>query len=339
MQRERGVDVLRAIGIMVMIIDHIGMGWEFYKWSHAFHMPLFFIISGYFFSEEKCRNNLKGYLYRKAKKLWVPYFVFALGSYFVWAVLKHDRPILEPLYNIFWYNSEGIPIATAVWFLPCLFFVEVMFCFCVRITKGSRSGCAVAVLLIAFAGFVLKSLPEIRSSIPYSILPGMVCLPFFLVGHLLRSCDHLKKTMDEFPSGCCVILLLVGIVPIFWNDAVNIRFVKTGNALLFYCNAIYTTLLLWILSRKIQNWGRLADRLAAVGKNSIVYLCVNQMAITGCEMIACLVHIDTGTLFYRITCFAIVMAVLRVVTWLLVSTPLCILIGGTYGYQNSGIDS
>lgn len=135
MERERDIDFLRAIGIIFMIIDHIGIGEAFYKWSHAFHMPLFFIVSGYFFSEEKCISNLKGYLCRKAKKLWIPYFVFALGCYFIWAFLKHDRPIFEPLYNIFWYSSEGIPISTAVWFLPCLFFVEVMYCFCVRISK------------------------------------------------------------------------------------------------------------------------------------------------------------------------------------------------------------
>lgn len=31
MKRERDIDFLRAIGIMVMIIDHIGIGWGFYK--------------------------------------------------------------------------------------------------------------------------------------------------------------------------------------------------------------------------------------------------------------------------------------------------------------------
>lgn len=342
MKRERDIDILRAIGIMVMIIDHIRMGGGFYKWSHAFHMPLFFLVSGYFFSEEKCRNNLKDYLWRKAKKLWVPYFVFALGSYFIWVILKHDRPVLEPLYNIFWYNSEGIPIATAVWFLPCLFFVEAMFCFCVRIVKESWRSCAVAVLVITAVGLVLKNLPEIRTSIPYSILPGMVCLPFFLAGYLLRSCSHLKETMDRLHPATVGILLLLSIVLIFLNSSVNIRFAKTGNVFLFYFNAAYTTLLLWALSRKLHKWGesrKTVDRIAAIGKNSMVYLCMNQMAITGCEIAASLVHFSTETVLYKLVCFIAVMTILGIAAHVFTSTPLCVLLGEKYECKNSCINA
>ena len=160
-----------------------------------------------FLLRRKCLSNLKAYLCGKAKKLWIPYFIFALGGYFIWAVLKHDRPIFEPLYNIFWYSSEGIPIATAVWFLPSHFFVEMMYCLCVRIAKGNRFSCAAAALVIATVGFVLKTVPEIRTYVPFAILLGMICLPFFLVGHMLRKCDRLKEVMDRFhPAAvffCC----------------------------------------------------------------------------------------------------------------------------------------
>lgn len=301
-------------------------------------MPLFFIVSGYFFSEEKCMGNLKDYLWGKVKKLWIPYFVFALGGYFIWAILKHDRPVFEPLYNIFWYSSEGIPIATAVWFLPCLFFVEMMYCLCVRITKGNRLGCAAAALVIATAGFVLKTVPEIRTCVPFAILPGMICLPFFLVGHMLRRCGRLKEMMDRLHPAVAGILLLLSIAPIFLNSSVNIRFAKTGNAFLFYFNAVCTTLLLWMVSRKLDHWvgeRKISTRLAAIGKNSIVYLCMNQMAITGCEIAAGLCQLSTETALYKVLCFIVVMTILGIAARVFIETPLCVLVGGKYEHKNT----
>ena len=338
MKRKRDIDFLRAVGIIVMIIDHIGIGEGVYKWSHAFHMPLFFIVSGYFFSEEKCMGNLKDYLQGKAKKLWIPYFVFALGSYFIWVILKHDRPVFEPLYKIFWYSSEGIPIATAVWFLPCLFFVEMMYCLCVRIAKEKRWGCAAAVLVIATAGFVLRTVPEIRTYIPFAILPGMICLPFFLIGHRFRGCERLKPMMDRLHPEAAGILLLLSIAPIFLNSSVNIRFAKTGNEFLFYFNAVCTTLLLWTVSRKLDYWvgeRKISTWLASIGKNSIVYLCMNQMAITGCEIVAGSCHISTETALYKVLCFIVVMTILGIAVQVFTKTPLCVLVGGKYEHKNT----
>ena len=164
-------------------------------------MPLFFIVSGYFFSEIKCKNNPKKYISYKAKKLLIPYFIFAVSAYCAWGIMKHDRPILDPLYNTFWYNSDGIPIVTAVWFLTCLFFVEVMFCLCVRMTKGHQLKCGFFVMAIASIGIALGTIPEIQTVVPYSILPGMACLPFFFIGYILR-CFMLKSSCNYGVRDC-----------------------------------------------------------------------------------------------------------------------------------------
>lgn len=303
-------------------------------------MPLFFIVSGYFFSETKCQNNLKKYLINKAKKLLIPYFVFAVGSYFVWGILKHDRPIFEPLYNIFWYNSEGIQIATAVWFLTCLFFVEVMFCLCVRMTKGSYLRCGISVMTMAAVGIALGAVPEIRTVVPYSILPAMACLPFFFVGYILRSFSaEIKKKMNQIHPIVTVTLWLIGVGFIWLNSAVNVRFVRTGNVFLFYFNAIYITLLLWVMSGYIDRWGKnnkVIDEVASIGKNSIVYLCLNQVAITGCEIVSGLFHFDMKTLLYKMLCFFVVMGVLRLATLVFTGSRLCVLIGGKYEHKDIG---
>ena len=44
------IDVFRGIGILLMVMGHINsFGGYFDKFIHAFHVPMFFVISGYLF--------------------------------------------------------------------------------------------------------------------------------------------------------------------------------------------------------------------------------------------------------------------------------------------------
>ena len=42
-------DIIKGIGIMLMVLGHT-CGQPLYNWIYSFHMPLFFIVSGLFFS-------------------------------------------------------------------------------------------------------------------------------------------------------------------------------------------------------------------------------------------------------------------------------------------------
>lgn len=49
--RENWIDWAKSIGIMLVIMGHYGMGDKIYgTFIYAFHMPLFFIVSGYLFA-------------------------------------------------------------------------------------------------------------------------------------------------------------------------------------------------------------------------------------------------------------------------------------------------
>ncbi len=74
MKRIDHIDILRGIGILYMLIGHIGFGPEMDIYLHAFHMPLFFFLSGYLFSFP---DDLNLYVQKKVKSLLVPYFSFA----------------------------------------------------------------------------------------------------------------------------------------------------------------------------------------------------------------------------------------------------------------------
>ena len=51
--RVEWMDVFRGTGIILMIMGHIGFGDHFDIFIHAFHMPMFFFISGFFFKHKE----------------------------------------------------------------------------------------------------------------------------------------------------------------------------------------------------------------------------------------------------------------------------------------------
>ena len=46
-KRDLRYDVMKGIGILLMMLGHIPVEGMVYKWIYSFHMPMFFLISGY----------------------------------------------------------------------------------------------------------------------------------------------------------------------------------------------------------------------------------------------------------------------------------------------------
>ena len=51
-KRVEFIDIFRAWGILLMVMGHIGFGSCFDHYIHAFHMPMFYFVSGYFFQDK-----------------------------------------------------------------------------------------------------------------------------------------------------------------------------------------------------------------------------------------------------------------------------------------------
>lgn len=73
--RDRRYDCLRGILILLVVIGHSGTD-TLHDIIFLFHMPLFFILSGFFLQIEKLISRL--YLKNKTVTLLVPYFVYLL---------------------------------------------------------------------------------------------------------------------------------------------------------------------------------------------------------------------------------------------------------------------
>mgnify|MGYP003294216830 CR=1 FL=1 len=72
-KRNTAIDIAKAIGILLMILGHCAII-PYMPYRHfifTFHMPLFFILSGYYFKSK----DIKTSLIKDARRLMAPYFL------------------------------------------------------------------------------------------------------------------------------------------------------------------------------------------------------------------------------------------------------------------------
>ncbi len=117
------IDLIRAFGKLLMIIGHIRFcpdGSPFDKWIHAFHMPMFFIVSGILYRKQE----LKKLLSKRFRTLIIPYLIVGIAFSLIPIVFKSDY---SSLIAVVFENTSGyIFVVGAIWFLTSLFFADII---------------------------------------------------------------------------------------------------------------------------------------------------------------------------------------------------------------------
>lgn len=141
--KYRHVTYCKAIGIALMVLIHAGFvqGKDFVC---LFHMPLFFIMSGYCFKDDSINNGIR-YLKKKIKGIYYPYVKWGLLFLFVhnFFVYLHiyDSAIEELRLTGISYSINDIllqakrivimastePMLGGYWFLKELFWGNLLF--------------------------------------------------------------------------------------------------------------------------------------------------------------------------------------------------------------------
>lgn len=100
-QRNTVLSICKAIGIILMVIGHAEAPAIVNGFLYTFHMPLFFIAAGYFFSQ-KAIDNPWGFCTKRFKGLYIPFIKWSL-IYLLLHNLFHAAGILNEQFG----NWEG----------------------------------------------------------------------------------------------------------------------------------------------------------------------------------------------------------------------------------------
>lgn len=79
------IDNLKFVAIFLVVVGHLPMQQEARNFIYQFHMPLFFIISGYLYKSRPLKEEVK----IDYKRLLIPYLGFSLIGVCWCTITKH----------------------------------------------------------------------------------------------------------------------------------------------------------------------------------------------------------------------------------------------------------
>ena len=266
----RWVDQAKGIGILLVVVGHAlvdrNVFMPLFRLIYAFHMPLFFFLSGYVWSSKVSACSLYNVLERNFKNLLVPYLFFGFSSYFIlvsfqcksskemtWQELI--QPVIELLVGLDARLSCGNVnvghINIPLWFFCCLFVTQIMYYLMVRFVKNDVMimGCAIIISVLGhlYHHFDMPTLPMHTDVALQAIL-------FFSIGGFCRS---LGIIADHNVIGIRFLVVSLLVLVIFYlaassNVSVSIAG-PYGSIPLFYLAALAGSWLVVIVARCVNS--------------------------------------------------------------------------------------
>lgn len=228
MERKSYLDVAKGIALLLVVWGHAGMGVPGLGTAIIqFHMPLFFIVSGYLFKNTQNKTGSK--FLKKAKRLLVLYFIFSL----IYLLLGTTKDLLahqpvdikEFMELLFYWNGNVVRMGTPMWFLPVLFFTDVIYTLLKRYVDRYSVLICTILAIVAFMWMPV---------LPFGLRIACIGVFFFMVG------DNSKKLIGSF-EGRRWLSLAVGIVLLVavymlaqLNPGVNLYRYSFGESWILY---------------------------------------------------------------------------------------------------------
>lgn len=210
------INVAKTFAISLVALAHLPVPNGVSAFINSFHMPLFFLISGYLLKTDGILQ--KDFVLKKFRTLLIPYFVFVLISFVFWyfagrkfgedALAGYD--IKKYLMGIFLVipSKEYLGFNLPMWFLPSLFCAEVLL-FQIRRLKDKY---AFPVVVVCFAfGILLHEIHLFR--LPWGLDVCLFSMFFIQTGKCLRSKNLIEKYIVgiSLPAKILTSLVCLGI--------------------------------------------------------------------------------------------------------------------------------
>ena len=247
--REPWIDWSKTILIFLMVLGHNKLPGLERTWIYGFHMPAFFIISGYLFKPRSWGRTVKSLL--------IPIAVFSIirfGFYVlnqsVKGTMLWDRSLMgRCLLPFLKANVDNeVTLFSGIWFLMCL-----MMC---RLICGDIVGRLPKKWIVSL-GFVSLLCMGVDRFFPFKkvvddwfVYRTIACLPFFCLGILWK--QYGKKV--QFNMSLFVCLLLAYHVVVFKQGYVEMYSGNFGaNYIVEFFVALCGSLALFMMSTKLPN--------------------------------------------------------------------------------------
>lgn len=269
------IDKAKGLAILLMIFAHVTPGEMISTWIFAFHMPLFFIVSGILIDKRYMggvitSSDIIKDILRRLYQLGIPYMVFTLLLTLFYGILQYIsggdmHVIYSYLFKI--VTLQGID---SLWFIPCYFVAEIIMKFTLCVSKLIYIG-SVVLISICLLFFLDYDMPFVWWW--RLLMKFCICYTFVYVGYYIsryKIVEHMKKQY-------AIIIFIVASCLALYNGFSAIGSLSLNNPMLYYFNAICLTISVFFFFKICK--AKILSIFSFWGKNSIVLLCTNNLII------------------------------------------------------------
>lgn len=256
-ERDATIDIARGIAVALMVFGHLGIKEWPVQFIYAFHMPLFFFISGMTIHKA---DSIKNYVIKRIKRILVPYFLFAM--IFSMNGMRDMRDYMLVVYGSRNALAEASSL-TPLWFLPCLFVSDIIFQLVLQMfdRRDKENYILAAAILIGIIGILLNDFLPIPLGLPFGAEIAMVAIPFVTVGwYIQKSAYRSMKYIMRLGGTIILFVVVLCLYRLNLPPSVTVSFAHIemsigsfGNIGLFYLCAFSGSLSIILFSTLIKS--------------------------------------------------------------------------------------
>lgn len=298
--RDQTIDIAKGIGIILMVIGHSGCPKFLHDLIYMFHMPLFFICSGYFYKNLTTGKEVATFWRKRFKGLYLPYikwsivFLLLHNVFYNLNIYSNEYGYLgntSSLYNIqdfvqrlFWilfYMNGHEGLLGGFWFLKSLLLSVLCFSlidFFLRKWENNHFKNTAILLFLISASIITR-----HTNIHFSILGNLFhisygCL-FFFCGYLLHQYNIITTysnqliTKRTITSTILFVFVSIGacLIP---NEMI---LVSTLQTIPYFIVALIGTILTFNIAKYLTRF-RIGFYLTFAGRHSMSILALHFLA-------------------------------------------------------------
>ena len=262
MVRNNSVDIAKGIGIFLVIWAH-GVCPVFPQIS-VFHMPLFFLLSGYVLNT---KDGFKVSLGKKIKSLLIPFAFFFVLQRIGFNLVAIAGGTFKTAYLLPWYSIPPWRVMGVLWFIFSMFTVAMAYSLISKIPSVAAR--FIICLLLTYTGFTLHSY---NIDLPLHFGSSLSMMLFYWLGTVLVKFD-MNKISQWWKWAMAAIFSLLAFLT-FLNFHLPVISVANnvfeGNFFLNLALMITGCLTAFIISKSIDFIPLVNSWLAYTGRNSLV---------------------------------------------------------------------
>lgn len=260
------IDITKGIAIILMVVGHSSIPASFSRYIWSFHMPLFFVISGFLYDADKYKR-LESLIKRRIQTLIVPYVFFSIIA--LMGMSSLGLATWEELYK----GWNGY----ALWFIPVLFTTEILFNRIYLILR--RFNCniyytlEITIIVFLTVGYILSQL-----NIHLVFKQEVVLFALFFYG----SGFIFKKLLQKISFGIIFALLslFLQMVIVQFMPGIDMASNRFGWFIPNIMIALWGTINIIFIAKNIAVWKdkyMMKKSLIWAGKNTLIIMGLSQV--------------------------------------------------------------